>query len=114
MTKPKPKQLGLGDLLERSVEVLESEAAMLRSSHVDPRGRWVGEHSEAKAAHDEMVFLAKGLRRAHRYHKRMPLGGPAVIFEACASAIRAGDSVKQAMAAFGLQFTPKKKLVDRR
>lgn len=105
MTTESPK-LGYLELLEQSAEVLEQEADRLRKAHTY-RGRWSGEHAVAKEAHDEMKMLAKGLRRAHKYAKPNPFGGPAAIFDACANQIRAGESLKSAMDDFDLRFKSK-------
>jgi hypothetical protein len=48
--------------------------------------------------------MAKGLRKAHKYHKPNPLCGPAKMFDAIADRMRAGDSVKECMADYGLKF----------
>lgn len=48
--------------------------------------------------------MAKGLRKAHKYHKPNPIGGPAKMFDAIADRIRAGDSMNACMADYGLKF----------
>lgn len=53
---------------------------------------------------NELCAMAKGLRKAHKYHKPNPLGGPAKMFDAIADRMRAGDSVKECMADYGLKF----------
>lgn len=103
MNTETPK-LGFVELLERSAEVLEREAAGIKTAHTRGR-RWDGEHAtEARADHDEMKALAKRLRQSAQYHKPNPLGGPAVVFDSCADAIRAGDPIKSAMANYGLRW----------
>lgn len=102
-----PRNASLLDTLERAALLLEGEAAALKECHT-LRGRWSrDECSEvAKAAHAEMTTTAKSLRAAHKYMRINPLGGPAKVFDACADAIRAGDSTEQAMANFGLAWAP--------
>jgi hypothetical protein len=96
-------KLGFCELLERCAEVLEREAAGLRDAHT-LRGRWPKGEDSVRADYTEMRDLAKQLRRSAKYHKPNPLGGPAVIFDACANAIRAGDPIKSAMDDYGLKF----------
>lgn len=100
-----PSKLGFCELLERSAEVLESHAASIRET-CTYRGRWGGGQigRDAKAECAELRALAKQLRRSAKYHRPNPLGGPAVIFDACANAIRAGESIKSAMDDYGLRF----------
>ena len=98
------KTLGFVELLERSAEVLEREAAGIKEAHTRNR-RWDGERAtEARADHDEMKALAKRLRQSAKYHQPNPHGGPAVVFDACANSIRAGDPIKSAMANYSLRW----------
>jgi hypothetical protein len=98
-------KLGFCELLKRAAEVLEQEAQCLRESHT-VKGKWRGEYSkDARADYTELRDLAKALRRASKYAKPNPMGGPAAIFDACADAIRAGEPVKSAMADYGLRFS---------
>jgi hypothetical protein len=96
-------KLGFCELLERCAEVIDREAAGLRDAHT-LRGRWPKGEDSVRADYTEMRDLAKQLRRSAKYHKPNPLGGPAVIFDACANAIRAGDPINRAMADYGLKF----------
>jgi hypothetical protein len=98
-------KLGFCELLERSAEVLEAQAVSIRES-CTYKGRWDGGQigRNARAECTELRNLAKQLRKSAKYHKPNPLGGPAVIFDACANAIRAGDSIKDAMDDYGLKF----------
>ena len=101
MTK---KERGLLYLLERSAELLELHAEELRAAHTI-RGRWPKEDEHgARRDFDEMCDMAKGLRKAHKYHKPNPLGGPAKMFDSIADRMRAGDSMKECMADYGLKF----------
>lgn len=93
---------GLLHLLERSAELLDRTAEELRISHTCADGHW--QDREAKRDFDELRAMAKGLRKAHKYHKPNCLGGPAKMFDAIADRIRAGDSMKSAMADHGLKF----------
>jgi hypothetical protein len=96
-------KLGFVELLESAAELLDCEAECLRDAHTLRGRRPKGEES-VRADYTELRNLAKQLRRSAKYHKPNPLGGPAVIFDACANAIRAGDSVKSAMDDYGLKF----------
>ena len=101
MTKAKH---GLLHLLERSAELLERAADEVKISHT-VGGRWPrpDEHG-AKRDFDELRKMAKGFRKAHKYHKPNPMGGPAKMFDAIADRMRAGDSMKECMADYGLRF----------
>ena len=52
--------------------------------------------------------LEAQLASVHDYAKRNPLGGPAAIFDSCGDAVRAGDPMELAMAAYGLSFATAK------
>lgn len=95
---------GLLYLLERSAELLERSADEIKIAHTIG-GRWC-HHDEHGAHRDykELREMAKGLRKAHKYHKPNPLGGPAKMFDAIADRIRAGDKMEIAMADHGLKF----------
>ncbi len=95
---------GLLYLLERSAELLERSAEEIKTAHTIC-GRWC-RHDEHGAHRDykELREMAKGLRKAHKYHKPNPLGGPAKMFDAIADRIRAGDKMESAMADHGLKF----------
>ena len=95
---------GLLHLLQRSAELLELHAEELRAAHTIG-GRWPKEDEYgARRDFNEMRDLAKRLRKAHKYHKPNPLGGPAKMFDAIADRMRAGDSMKECMADYGLKF----------
>jgi len=96
---------GLLGTLERAASLLATEAQGLKECHT-LRGRWTGStlDEDARLAHEEMCEAIKGLRAAAEYMRANPLGGPAKVFDACADSIRAGDSVEQAMASFGLAW----------
>lgn len=95
---------GLLYLLDRSAELLERRAEEIKIAHTIG-GRWCP-HDEHGARRDykELCAMAKGLRKAHKYHKPNPLGGPAKMFDAIADRMRAGDSMKECMADYGLKF----------
>ena len=97
---------GLLHLLERSAELLELAADEIKISHT-VGGRWPrqDEHG-AKRDFDELRKMAKGLRRAHKYHKPNCLGGPAKMFDAIADRMRAGESMQECMADYCLMFKP--------
>lgn len=98
------KEHGLLYLLKRSAELLDRSAEEIRVAHT-VGGRWPrnDEHG-AKRDHQELRDMAKGLRKAHKYHKPNCLGGPAKMFDAIADQIRAGESMKSCMADYGLKF----------
>jgi len=103
-------KLGFVELLARSAQVLENEAKTLKRGFASPStGRWPKDFASEKADYDEMVTLAKQLHKAAEYHRPNPLGGPARVFDACADAIRAGDSVKSAMSHYGLRWALKQR-----
>lgn len=95
---------GLLYLLERSAELLERSAEEIRIAHTIG-GRWTrdDEHG-AKRDFKELRDMAKGLRKAHKYHKPNCLGGPAKMFDAIADRIRAGEKMKAVMADYELKF----------
>lgn len=98
------REHGLLHLLERSAELLERSAEEIRIAHT-VGGRWPrnDEHG-ARRDHQELRDMAKGLRKAHKYHKPNCLGGPAKMFDAIADRIRAGEKMKSVMADYGLKF----------
>lgn len=100
-------QSSLVDTLQSAAELLELEAAALFECNTY-RGAWTQPDHGAKAEHDTMVEVIRQLRRAAEYARPNPLGGPAVVFEACANAIRAGDDIDQAMVNYGLAWARKK------
>ena len=98
------KEHGLLHLLERSAELLERSAEEIRIAHT-VGGRWLRpDEYGAKRDFQELRDMAKGLRKAHKYHKPNCLGGPAKMFDAIADRIRAGDSMKSCIADYGLKF----------
>lgn len=98
------KKQGLLYLLERSAELLERIAEEIWISHTIA-GRWPKDDKHgARRDYKELCAMAKGLRKAHKYHKPNPLGGPSSMFDAIADRMRAGDSVKECMADYGLKF----------
>lgn len=103
-------KLGFCELLERCAEVLQGDAESIKQCNTF-RGKWdagrIGQ--DAKAEHKERLALAKALRRCVKYHRPNQFGGPARIFDACADSIRAGDSIKAAMADYGLAFVKGKR-----
>ena len=98
------KEHGLLHLLERSAELLERSAEEIRIAHTIG-GRWPrpDEHG-AKRDFRELRDMAKGLRKAHKYHKPNCLGGPAKMFDVIADRIRAGEKMKEVMADYELKF----------
>lgn len=101
------KVLPFAELLERAAFVIQREADELRLSH-QVGGRWPAGEEPIRDECDELVALAAQLAKAAQYHRPNPLGGPAVVFYACADAIRAGDSIESAMQDFGLAWRKKK------
>ena len=92
--------------LPRSLlETLERAASLLA---VEAQSRWTGStrDEDARLAHEKMCEAIKDLREAAKYLRANPLGGPAKVFDACADAIRAGDSVEFAMGNYGLAWAP--------
>jgi hypothetical protein len=102
--KEMEKEHGLLHLLERSAELLELSAEEIRIAHT-VRGRWSrdDEHG-AKRDFKELRDMAKGLRKAHKYHKPNCLGGPAKMFDAIADRIRAGEKMMAVMADYEMKF----------
>ena len=98
------KEHGLLHLLERSAELLERSAEEIRIAHT-VGGCWPrpDEHG-AKRDFQELRDMAKGLRKAHKYHKPNCLGGPAKMFDAIADRIRAGGKMKSVMTDYDLKF----------
>ena len=98
------KEHGLLHLLERSAELLERSAKEIRIAHT-VGCRWPrNDEYGAKLDHQELRDIAKGLRKAHKYHKPNCLGGPAKMFDAIADRIRAGEKMKAVMADYDLKF----------
>lgn len=95
--------LPFADLLERAAFVIQTHAEELRMAHT-VRGRWPDSESEVRDEFREMVALARQLGKSAAYHRPNPLGGPAVVFDACADSIRAGDPINSAMRAYGLRW----------
>ena len=90
--------------MERSAELLERSAEEIRISHT-VGGRWPQpDENGAKRDFQELRDMAKGLRKAHKYHKPNCLGGPAKMFAAIADRIRAGEKMKAVMADYYLKF----------
>ena len=106
-------------LLERSAELLERAAEEIKISHTVggrwPRNEWPrSDEFGAKRDFDELREIAKGLRKAHKYHKPNCLGGPAKMFDAIADRIRAGEKMKSAMSDYDLRFKRSNDLGNRR
>jgi hypothetical protein len=83
--------LPFAELLERAAFVIRTHADELRIAHT-VGGRWPAGEEEVRADFDELAALAHQLAKSAMYHRPNPLGGPAVVFDACADSIRAGDS----------------------
>lgn len=82
------KKQGLLYLLERSAELLERSAEEIWISHTIA-GRWPNDDKNgARRDYKELCAMAKGLRKAHKYHKPNTLGGPAKMFDAIADRMR--------------------------
>jgi hypothetical protein len=95
--------LPFAELLERAAFVIRTQADELRLSHTIA-GRWpVGEEGVRDEFY-ELAALADRLSKSAKYHRPNPLGGPAVVFDACADSIRAGDSIASAMSDYGLAW----------
>lgn len=91
-------------MLERSAELLDQAAEEIQTAHTID-GRWpLPYDSSAKRDFQELRAIAKGLRKAYKYHKPNCLGGPAKIFDAIADRIRAGEKMKLVMADYDLKF----------
>lgn len=95
--------LPFAELLERAAHVIRTHADELRLAHT-VAGRWPADEEEVRAEFDELAALADRLANSAKYHRPNPLGGPAVVFDACADSIRAGDSIESAMADYGLEW----------
>ena len=100
-----PHSPGLLETLETAARLLEADAQALKQAHT-LRGKWPAEDDLARFAYEEIRAVAKRLRKARKYMTPNPLGGPAKVFDACADAIRAGDPIDEAMAAYGLAWRP--------
>jgi hypothetical protein len=95
--------LPFAELLERAAFVIRTHADELRRAHTIA-GRWPPGEEEVRDEFDEHAALANQLAKSAKYHRPNPLGGPAVVFDACADSIRAGDSIDSAMSAYGLAW----------
>lgn len=95
--------LPFAELLERAAFVIRTQADELRMAHT-VGGRWPAGETAVREEVDELVALADRLAKSAKYHRPNPLGGPAVVFDACADSIRSGDSIDSAMADYGLEW----------
>lgn len=95
--------LPFAELLDRAAFVIRTHADELRLSHT-VRGRWPAGEEAVRDEFHELAALADRLSKAAAYHRPNPLGGPAVVFDACADAIRAGDPINSAMRDYGLAW----------
>jgi hypothetical protein len=102
---PTRESAGLLATLLAAARLLELEADSVFACHTIG-GRWCDNEPEVRRAYEELRATAAALRKAHGYMVPNPMGGPAVVFDACADAIRAGDSVEFAMANYGLSWRP--------
>jgi hypothetical protein len=96
--------LPFAELLERAAFEIRKHADELRLAHTIG-GRWPAGEEDVRAEFDELAALADRLSKSAKYHRPNPMGGPAVVFDACADSIRAGDSIHSAMANYGLEWT---------
>ena len=87
------KEHGLLHLLERSAELLERSAEEIRISHT-VGGRWPQrDENGAKRDFQELRDMAKGLRKAHKYHKPNCLRGAAISRVPLERWVRGGDEI---------------------
>lgn len=101
--------------LTRAAELLEETAQSIKESNAvggrlwvtngipDPDGKFAASVAKDKADHDEMLRLAKVLRRHAKYLKSNPVGGPAKVFDAIADRIRAGEDRAIVLDDYGLK-----------
>ncbi len=95
--------LPYAELLERAAFVIRRDADELRRSHTI-RGRWPDEEASVRDEFYELTALADKLAKSAKYFRPNPHGGPAVVFDACADSIRAGDPIDSAMRDYGLTW----------
>jgi hypothetical protein len=95
--------LPFAELLERAAFVIRMQADELRLAHTIA-GRWPPGEENVRDEFYEQAALADQLAKAAKYHRPNSLGGPAVVFDACADSIRAGDPVDSAMRDYRLAW----------
>jgi hypothetical protein len=95
--------LPYAELLEYAASLIRTSADELRLSHTI-RGRWPASEESVRDEFGELTALADKLAKSAKYHRANPLGGPAVLFDACADSIRAGDPLDSAMRDYGLKW----------
>lgn len=105
------RNVGLSEILERAAQHLDLHADILHSSYTDSHGHWRS-CPGMRAEHDDKRALSKALRKAAKYAKPNPLGGPAMALYACGDRIRAGEEYHSALRDFGFRVIKRQSSPD--